>query len=252
MTELVGFKELTPYKGGWCGNEIFPNAFTEEIRNKARTYTKQFGDQLYKEGYKGYFELDFLIDKDTNSLYLGELNPRITGISNLTNNAKFAHLDVPLFLFHLLEWMDVNYEIDVDVLSKRWSSEAYMDSWSQLIIKHVPKTVELTLEAPASGIWEMKKNGNIEYKSSDNQRTSITQDNQAFFMRLTDTNDYMYEGVDLGILILQGRLMTDAFQLTERAKKWISAIHSNFKSQIVDASKLTQEELDELLKVRLK
>ncbi|MCB0170999.1 MAG: biotin carboxylase, partial [Anaerolineae bacterium] len=21
MTELVGFKELTPYKGGWCGNE---------------------------------------------------------------------------------------------------------------------------------------------------------------------------------------------------------------------------------------
>ena len=23
MTELVGFPELTPYKGGWCGNEIF-------------------------------------------------------------------------------------------------------------------------------------------------------------------------------------------------------------------------------------
>ena len=23
MTELVGFKELTPYKGGWCGNEIY-------------------------------------------------------------------------------------------------------------------------------------------------------------------------------------------------------------------------------------
>jgi len=25
MTELVGFKELTPYKGGWCGNEIYDN-----------------------------------------------------------------------------------------------------------------------------------------------------------------------------------------------------------------------------------
>ena len=28
MTELVGFPELTPYTGGWCGNEIFANAFT--------------------------------------------------------------------------------------------------------------------------------------------------------------------------------------------------------------------------------
>ena len=32
MTELVGFKELTPYKGGWCGNEIFPNIFSKGIR----------------------------------------------------------------------------------------------------------------------------------------------------------------------------------------------------------------------------
>jgi len=29
MTELVGFKEnLLHYKGGWAGNEIYPNAFT--------------------------------------------------------------------------------------------------------------------------------------------------------------------------------------------------------------------------------
>ena len=31
MTELVGFKRLTPYKGGWCGNEIYPNAFNADI-----------------------------------------------------------------------------------------------------------------------------------------------------------------------------------------------------------------------------
>jgi hypothetical protein len=36
MTELVGFKELTPYKGGWCGNEVFAGAFSAEIRDQAR------------------------------------------------------------------------------------------------------------------------------------------------------------------------------------------------------------------------
>ena len=32
MTELVGFPELTPYRGGWCGNEIFANAFAPRVR----------------------------------------------------------------------------------------------------------------------------------------------------------------------------------------------------------------------------
>jgi hypothetical protein len=100
MTELVGFKELTPYKGGWCGNEIFADTFTPAIRAKARKYARLFGDQLRKEGYKGYFELDFLIDKDNGEIYLGELNPRVTGASSITNHAVFAMSDAPLHLFH--------------------------------------------------------------------------------------------------------------------------------------------------------
>ena len=65
MTELVGFPELTPYRGGWCGNEIFADSFSPKIRQQARDWTFKFGEQLRKEGYRGYFELDFLIDKDT-------------------------------------------------------------------------------------------------------------------------------------------------------------------------------------------
>ena len=37
MTELVGFPELTPYRGGWCGNEIFAGAFSNEALQSART-----------------------------------------------------------------------------------------------------------------------------------------------------------------------------------------------------------------------
>ena len=36
-----------------------------------------------------------------------------------------------------------------------------MDSWSQLVIKHTKKSLELVTKAPASGIWEMKKNGKM-------------------------------------------------------------------------------------------
>jgi D-alanine-D-alanine ligase-like ATP-grasp enzyme len=245
MTELVGFKELTPYKGGWCGNEIFGNAFNAAIREKAKSYTQKFGDQLRKEGYKGYFELDFLIDKDNGEIYLGELNPRVSGISSLTKHSKFGMMDVPMFLFHLLEWMNVPYTINVNELTERWMKTENMDSWSQLVIKHTKKSLELATKVPTSGIWEMKKNGNIHFKKMDAHRQAIKNDNEAFFLQITQKDDYLYEGADLGILVMRGRLMSDDFQLSERAKLWIKALHSQYKSDLIDISLLSDEDLIE-------
>jgi biotin carboxylase len=148
MTELVGFKELTPYKGGWCGNEIYADAFTPGIRAKARKYAQLFGDQLRKEGYKGYFELDFLIDQDNGAIYLGELNPRITGASSITNHAVFAMSDAPLHLFHIMEWMGQPYELNVNALNRRWAREENIDSWGQMVIKHTDDDIRRVTEAP--------------------------------------------------------------------------------------------------------
>lgn len=245
MTELVGFKELTPYKGGWCGNEIFAGAFNEDIRTKAKTYTQRFGDQLYKEGYRGYFELDYLIDKDNGEIYLGELNPRVSGVSSMTNHAKFAYNDVPLFLFHLIEWLNIPHTLNASEYTNKWSLPENMDSWSQLVIKHTRDTLELTTEAPASGIWEMKKNGNINFKVMDTRRLSVVNDNEAFFFQITQPGDYMYEGADLGILILRGRLMTDDFQLTERAKLWIRELRNHYKADVIDWGSYTEADLPE-------
>ena len=230
MTELVGFKELTPYKGGWCGNEIYPDAFTPGIREKARKYTQLFGDQLRKEGYKGYFELDFLIDQDDQNIYLGELNPRITGASSITNHAVFALADVPLFIFHILEWMDQEYELDVDEINRRWAAEDNIDSWSQLVVKHTKDTIEYVTEAPKSGIWKLQDDGSMLFDRMDTHRRYVELDEEAFFLRITRKGDYLYEGADMGILVMRGRLMTDDFELTQRAKNWINAIHSQYKS----------------------
>ena len=234
MTELVGFKELTPYKGGWCGNEIYPNAFTAKIRRLAAKYTQQFGDQLREEGYKGYFELDFLIDQDNGELYLGELNPRVTGASSITNHAVFALADAPLFIFHILEWMEVEYKLNVKALNRRWFKQENIDGWSQLIIKHTEDTIEYVSEAPASGIYKMFDNGHIQFDRLDTHRRAVESESEAFFLHITRQGDYLYEGADMGILVSRGRMMTDNFQLNARAKNWINAIRSKYVSQIIE------------------
>ena len=234
MTELVGFQELTPYKVGWCGNEIYPEAFTPAIRRKTRKYTRLFGEQLRKEGYKGYFELDFLIDQDNGEVYLGELNPRVTGASTITNHAVFALADAPLFVFHILEWMNVEYELSVKAINDRWAKQENIDGWSQLIVKHTKDTIEFVSEAPRSGIWKMFDNGHIQFDRMDTHRRAVETEHEAFFLRITRKGDYLYEGADMGILVARGRMMTNDFKLTKRAKQWIAAIRSKYVSEIVE------------------
>jgi hypothetical protein len=251
MTELVGFKELTPYKGGWCGNEIYPDAFNRKLRKKASDYTRQFGDQLREEGYKGYFELDFLIDQDNGEIYLGELNPRITGASSITNHALFALADMPLFLFHLLEWMDQPYTLNTNVINRRWNKPENCDSWGQLILKHTNDDVRLVTKAPRSGIWRMSDDGKLTFNRMDTHRRAVETEAEAFFLRITRKGDYLYEGADVGILVMRGRLMTDDGQLSERARAWIDAVHGMYKSAPLEPRELTASRESEIASFKM-
>jgi hypothetical protein len=224
LTEVIGRKELTPYKGGWCGNEIFPGAFSEDVRAQARDMAFRFGNQLAKEGYRGYFDLDFLIDTDTGAVYLGELNPRICGASPMTNHAAFAYADAPLFLFHLLEFSRKPVDIDVEELNKRWADPEFIDTWSQLVIKSTDANVDVVTHAPPTGIYRMAPDGSVSYDRFDYNRQAIESENEAFFMRITGPGDYRYEGADLGIIVTRGRSMTSRFDLNPRALNWIKGI----------------------------
>ena len=46
---------------------------------------RTLGDRLGKEGYRGFFEVDVLLDTDTGDVYLGERNPGVSGASAITN-----------------------------------------------------------------------------------------------------------------------------------------------------------------------
>ncbi|MCA9727482.1 MAG: biotin carboxylase [Candidatus Eisenbacteria bacterium] len=236
MTERVGFPELTPYRGGWCGNEVVPEAFSQQVRDQAARTATAFGNELWKMGYRGYFELDFLRDLDTDRVYLGEVNPRVTGASAMTNLASFAHADAPLFLFHLLEYAGVDYELDTAELNRRWADPQNIDRWGQLVIKHTSDSVELITEAPRTGVWRMEADGQIVFDHPQTHRRTVDDESEAFFLRISRPGDYFYEGADIGILISPGRMMTDDFQLNERAQAWIRGIRAHYKSRPLGAA----------------
>ena len=136
MTSLVGYPELTPSKGSWCGNDIWREVLPPAQTHAAREMVRKLGDVLSREGYRGYFEVDLLHDLDSDELYLGEVNPRLSGASPMTNLTTEAYADMPLFLFHLLEYMDVDYELDIEEINSRWERGYGEDEvWGQVIIQ---------------------------------------------------------------------------------------------------------------------
>ena len=230
MTELTGFPELTPYGGGWCGNDIHPGVLTAEHRRQARLWTEAFGERLRAEGYRGYFELDFLVDAVSGEMYLGELNPRVTGASPMTNVSAVAYGDMPLFLFHLLEYADVDYELDVPALNAQWAEAHGMDAWAQCVMKDVDDRTELITVAPTTGIWRMAGDGTVTFARRDTDWHDLTDECEAFYLRIAEPGGYRYPGADLGILVTRGRFQTDDYELTARARAWIAGIKAQFRS----------------------
>jgi hypothetical protein len=228
MTDLIGHPELTPYRGGWCGNDIHPGALSPVNRDTALEYTRRLGDRLATEGYRGQLEVDYLVDAGSGELYLGEINPRLSGISSMTNVSASAYADMPLFLFHLAEYLDLDYEIDTEELRRRWASDHLTDIWGQIILKEPGDGIELLHEAPATGIWKLQDDGSIRFMRAGLDWHSLGDETEAFWLRILGPGDYRYHGADLGMLVSRCRMQTDGGALSDLAQAWIRAIRGRF------------------------
>jgi biotin carboxylase len=231
MSELIGYKKLTPNRGGWCGNEMYPEVLTGEHRRAATQLVRRLGDRLAQEGYRGFFEVDVLVDTDTNDLYLGELNPRISGASSITNVTAGAYADVPLFLFHILEYMNVDFEIDVDEINERWEELASEDVWGQMILKETDDIVERLTATPRTGQYNLDSSGSLVFRRAALDWHQLQNESEAFFLRIYGPGDYRWKGADLGVLVTKGRLQVNSSgksALAIRARHLIDSVRSEF------------------------
>ncbi|MGD9619348.1 MAG: biotin carboxylase [Mycolicibacterium sp.] len=231
MTSLVGYPELTPYQGSWCGNDIWREVLQPAQTHAAREMVRKLGDVMSREGFRGYFEVDLLRDLDSEELYLGEVNPRLSGASPMTNLTTEAYADMPLFLFHLLEFMDVEYRLDIDEINSRWERGYGEDEvWGQVILSETSSDVELFTAAPATGVWRLDEAGHVSFARAANDWASVTDETEAFFMRVAAPGDLRCEGAQLGVLVTRGHLQTDDYQLTEHCRRWVNGIKAKFVS----------------------
>ena len=151
----------------------------------------------------------------------------------MTNVTAGAYADVPLFLFHLLEYLDVDYDLDVDEINQRWRELAAVDVWSQLIMKTSDPTVRLIQQAPKTGIYRLQSDGSLEYERNTLDWHYLNDTDEAFFLRVYPEEGYLFKGADLGILVTKARMQIDN-GLTDKCVKFIDGIKERYVAPPAD------------------
>ncbi len=112
--QITGLPQCTTYRLGSCGNDWLYPPLPETIRGRVFEYTRLIGEHMKERGYKGIFGLDFVAEADSHQVFVIENNARLVASIPLFTKLQIEGGEVPLLALHLLEFLGLNYEIDVE------------------------------------------------------------------------------------------------------------------------------------------
>ena len=79
---VLGVQNMLTIEQRCVGFEMGNNVFPHDLESRLRSIVKHVGDQLSLFGYRGWFDIDFLLPNDGSLLFISEINPRRTGGSS--------------------------------------------------------------------------------------------------------------------------------------------------------------------------
>ena len=129
---------------------------------------------------------------------------------------------MPLFLFHLLEFIDVDYDARRGRAQRALGARRRPDGqWSP---DHHQghdrgrRAPDRRAAARASGGYHDDGDGGLRSPAATDWHR-LEDEAEAFYLRIAEDGEYRYPGADLGILVARGRLQTDDYELTPRAPR---------------------------------
>ncbi len=165
-------------KGVFCGHSWGGYRWPQDLGEKARAQALAIGNFLKKMGYKGLAGLDFLADIDGGDLYPKEINPRLTGALPMLSMLFVAQGMIPFEAFHVLEFLNIPYEIDLEALNESYSESpagshaivhlgsapASINAPGLKAGRYIPGTggsQEFTYNGPGWAYWHMESNSEM-------------------------------------------------------------------------------------------
>lgn len=101
------------------GGRQWPAGLTSGQTEEIREITLKVAGLMKDKGYRGFFGLDFLVEKKTGKIFLSEDNARLTASVPFYTKLELREKAFPLLGYHLLSFLSPteNEEVDCDSVS---------------------------------------------------------------------------------------------------------------------------------------
>jgi glutathione synthase/RimK-type ligase-like ATP-grasp enzyme len=110
--QITGVTQLTPLSGGTVGNDWnYRKGFTEDLLKDLIDQLNKISNKMREAGFLGMFGIDLIIGEDS-SLYIIEVNARQPASIPMLTKMQLKAGEIPLSLIHLLEFMNIDYNLD--------------------------------------------------------------------------------------------------------------------------------------------
>jgi hypothetical protein len=162
--------------GIFCGHSWGKPAWSSHVQAEAVRQGRLIGEYLAGMGYKGVLGIDFIISRDNKRVYPLECNPRFTGAFPMLSQLHLRHDIIPMDVFHMLEFLDLPYEIDPASLNARYA-EAIRGS--HLILFRGSKALSTGDGLREAGLYELDpESGRIYFVDAASDYGEIRNENQ--------------------------------------------------------------------------
>ncbi len=126
QTQIIDQPEVmgpTKSKGRFCGHDWQFRHYQGRLQNQAERIARRLGEYMGGQGYKGIFGIDLIIDEREGRVHPVECNPRYTGAFPVYTMLQLQAEEIPFEAFHLLEFLGIPYEVDVEAINRSYQSK---------------------------------------------------------------------------------------------------------------------------------
>ena len=222
---------LAGRSGVWLGQD-WHVWFSHELQVKAEEQVKKWGEYIYKKGYKGIFGLDLMVT-DKDEVKVIECNSRYTGAFPVLTMAQLKNKEMPMDVWHLLEWLGVEYEMDIDEVQKVYRQPK---RGAFVILHNLERKFVTPTKTVKAGVYEWKDK-KLKWKRDGFSLLDIKKDNELVLCDRVPTEEMVLKPAErLGRLVFSRKIVTDKGKLLDWTKEVVSAIYDQFELAVVDNS----------------
>lgn len=224
IQDVADVRLLSEGSGLFCGHDWSVVQYEDRLQKQASEIAIKFGEYLWQKGYKGIFGLDLIVDTKIGKVYPIECNPRYTDAFPVLSMMHMASGLSPMDVYHILEHLGIDYDLDIEELSKQYLNTPL--TGSQIILETKSLNWTKTTGQLKAGIYKWYGQ-NLDYVREGYRYDQLHEGEFLITEGVPFVGTIYKPGARVMRLIFKESILEDTKKLTSRARKIIQEIYKH-------------------------